>query len=627
MADLGSLYFDVLLRDKTAAERAKMKADLLRDLQIQLNVSVDTKTLTQQIRNDLLQNPFKIGIVVDKATATQAVQQALSQVRTWNGKYTDSDLRAERGRTQQAIQQWKEAQAELARVKAAHVAAKDAASAHASASISLGGAMGSNITIAGRLGAAMAGLYSVHMAKDFLANVIEIGGELEHQKIAMDTIFGDKGKRIDLFDKITTLARNSPFGVMELTKSVKALSAYGVEYNEIYETAKRLADISAATSVDINRLILAFGKTKSRTFLDGLEAKQFAYANIPIYDMLSKKLTELEGKFVSVKDVMGRIKKRDIGFDLVKEVLWDLTDEGGKFYNMQEALAGSVKTSWKLVKDNIELMYGELVESLAGPLKGTAEILQALTREWQTVSHVLGAAVTIYGVYRVSALATNVVLGKQTAGIYQNIMAEKAREVEKLRMFSITQKLTAAKLAQIANVKTLTLAEFKNLVAKKQLTYTDLVRLGTIGKLNKEMLLHAVRCGELSAAEARAMLTGEVWGRKLGLLGIKIKVLGLVLSSVGSSLKAFSSIRGLLEWPRSRALLGCGKNTPNKWIKPKRSVMKCLPKRLTAPKVYNRFLKESTASLSAWLNMKFSKRLPVWKMRLKITPQIPIGFE
>lgn len=539
MADLGSLYFDILLRDKTAAERAKIKRELLNDLKLNLDLQVDTKALRDKIRTDLLSQQFKINVVVDKATATQAVQQALSQVRTWNGKYTADDLRAERGKTQQALQQWRAAQAELAKVKASHISAKDAANAHMSASISLGNAMGSNITIAGRLGSAMASLYSVHMIKDFLANVVEIGGELEHQKIAMDTIFGDKGKTIDLFDKIKGLARNSPFGVMELTKSVKALSAYGVEYNEIYDTAKRLADISAATSVDINRLILAFGKTKSRTFLDGLEAKQFAYANIPIYDMLSKKLTELEGKFVSVKEVMGRIKKREIGFDMVKEVLWDLTDEGGKFYNMQEALAGSVKTSWKLVKDNIELMYGELAESLAGPLKGTAEILQGLTRNWQTLAWVLGGAVAVLGVYRLSQLATNMAITKATSSTYQQIMAEKAKEAAELRALRVNQRLTQSELQLIATSKQLTVEDFKRAINSGKLTHNQIIQLGTAGKLNKEMLIAAVRHGDLSKAEAHSIANGRLLWMNMGKFGNRLKTLGYALADFGKSLWAF----------------------------------------------------------------------------------------
>lgn len=536
MADLGSLYFDILLRDKTAAERAKIKADLLKDLQLTLDLKVDTKTLAQQVRNDLqthLQgHQFKINVVVDKATATQAVQQALAQVRTWNGKYTASDLMAEKGKTQQAIQQWKQAQAELARVKAAHLAAKDAANAHASASISLGNAMGANLTIAGKLGATMASLYSVHMAKDFLANVIEIGGELEHQKIAMDTIFGDKGKTIDLFGNIKDLARNSPFGVMELTKSVKALSAYGVEYNEIYDTAKRLADISAATSVDINRLILAFGKTKSRTFLDGLEAKQFAYANIPIYDMLSKKLTELEGKFVSVKDVMGRIKKREIGFDMVKEVLWDLTDEGGKFYDMQEALAGSVKTSWKLVKDNIELMYGELAETLAGPLKSTAEILQSLTGNWETVAWVVGAAAVQLGIFRLSAYATNLIMTKQTAITYGQIMADKKREAEMLKLSSVYQSLTIAERRKILTANRLTNEELRQLVMSEKLRQQDILRLIALRELDAEHIRFL-----MSIDMVDAKLVQEATGCRL--VTLRLKALGIALREAARSARAF----------------------------------------------------------------------------------------
>ena len=60
------------------------------------------------------------------------------------------------------------------------------------------------------ISSAMASLYSVHAAKEFLSQVIEIGGELEHQKIAMDTIFGDKGKTSELFGQIKGLARHLP---------------------------------------------------------------------------------------------------------------------------------------------------------------------------------------------------------------------------------------------------------------------------------------------------------------------------------------------------------------------------------------------------------------------------------
>lgn len=508
--------------------------EITRSVQASL-MQVQSRAFGLQISRDILYRSiddalghkrFIINVAVQHDQARKAVQDALLRAQVI-GK--DQALAYQRLQTGEL----KAAQAELARLKAAHMGAADAAKAHASASINLGGALGSNIKIAGELSSAMASLYSVHAAKEFLSQVIEIGGELEHQKIAMDTIFGDKGKTSELFGQIKGLARQSPFGVMELTKSVKALSAYGVQYNEIYDTAKRLADISAATSVDINRLILAFGKTKSRGFLDGLEAKQFAYANIPIYEMVRRKLEELEGQAVTTAQVMKRMKKREIGFDIVKDVLWDMTDEGGKFYNMQEALAGSVKTSWKLVRDNIELMFGEIAESAVGSsLKSLFEILQGLTREWRTVGTVVGTAAVGLGVYKVAQIGVNQVMQQGTAKTYEGLMAAKQRDAQRLRSKSLLMELTATEKARLATVDQLTAKELRNAVANDTLTLSQVEQLYVTGKLNKAHILSLYHHGLIDKATAKAILSNNRYI-------ISLKGLGMAMSSVGKAAKAF----------------------------------------------------------------------------------------
>lgn len=508
--------------------------EITRSVQASL-MQVQSRAFGLQISRDILYRSiddalghkrFTINVAVQHDQARKAVQDALLRAQVI-GK--DQALAYQRLQTGEL----KAAQAELARLKAAHMGAADAAKAHATASINLGGALGSNIKIAGELSSAMASLYSVHAAKEFLSQVIEIGGELEHQKIAMDTIFGDKGKTSELFGQIKGLARQSPFGVMELTKSVKALSAYGVQYNEIYDTAKRLADISAATSVDINRLILAFGKTKSRGFLDGLEAKQFAYANIPIYEMVRRKLEELEGQAVTTAQVMERMKKREIGFDIVKDVLWDMTDEGGKFYNMQEALAGSVKTSWKLVRDNIELMFGEIAESAVGSsLKSVAEILQSLTREWRTVGTVVGTAAVGLGIYKIAQIGVNQVMQQGTAKTYEGLMAAKQRDAQRLRSLSLVMDLTAAEKARIATANRLTNAELAQALKTGKLTLAQIEQLFVTGKLNKANIMYLFRMGLIDKETARAILAHNR-------LAISIKRVGMAMASAGKAIGAF----------------------------------------------------------------------------------------
>lgn len=503
-----------------------VQASLMQVQSRYFGLKVSRDILYRSIDEALGQKRFNINVAVQQDQARKAVQDALLRAQII-GK--DQALAYQRLQTGEL----RAAQTELARLKAAHMGAADAAKAHATASVSLGSAMGRNITIAGELGSAMASLYSVHAAKQFLSQVIEIGGELEHQKIAMNTIFGDTGKTNELFGQIKGLARTSPFGVMELSKSVKALSAYGVQYNEIYETAKRLADISAATSVDINRLILAFGKTRSRGFLDGLEAKQFAYANIPIYEMVRKKLEELEGQAVTTQEVMERMRKREISFDIVKDVLWDITDPGGKFYDMQEALAGSVKTSWKLVRDNIELMFGEIAESAVGnTLKSTAEILQGLTREWRTVGTVVGIAALGLGVYKVATIGLNQVMQNGTASAYQNLMAEKQRDAQRLRSLSLIMDLTAAEKARIITANRLTNAELAQAVKTEKLTLAQVEQLYVTGKLNKANVMHLFRMGLIDKANAKAILSNNR-------LTVSLKGIGMAMASVGKSIGAF----------------------------------------------------------------------------------------
>ncbi len=544
-----------------------VQASLMQVQSRYFGLRVSRDILYRSIDEALGTHRFPINIVVQQDQAHKAVQDALLRAQAM-GK--DQALAYQRMQTGEL----KAAQAELARLKAAQMGAASAAKAHATASIDLGGAMGSNIKIAGELGSAMASLYSIHAAKEFLSQVIEIGGELEHQKIAMDTIFGDKGKTNELFGQIKGLARQSPFGVMELTKSVKALSAYGVEYNEIYDTAKRLADISAATSVDINRLILAFGKTKSRTFLDGLEAKQFAYANIPIYDLLSKKLTELEGRFVSIGEVMERQKKREIGFDIVKDVLWDITDPGGKFYNMQEALAGSVKTSWKLVRDNIELMFGEIAESDVGDvLKEVATILQKLTRNWKLTGNVIAGVAAAYGVYKLAVLASNAVMGTAYAETIKNTSALKGKEAQIARTALQYRRLTIAEIQSVIQTNALSRANKNALFTRQKLTMGEMSALYQSKALTRDMALRLAATGRLergtlsllraqkliSYSDMRYLAQLRSGTTILGLHGKAVSALAMRFKLLGASIQsAFSSIGAMLLSPVTAAMAAIG---------------------------------------------------------------------
>lgn len=202
-------------------------------------------------------------------------------------------------------------------------------------------------------------------AQQFFNSIVQTGGEIVQQHVALRSILGDVQKADKLFEQTQQLALQSPFKFGELNRDVKQLAAFGVEANDLYNTTKRLADIASGLGVSFERLGLAYGQVKARSWLDGKELRQFAYAGLP----LLQKITDLynaEGKNgrtnYTNSDVKKMISNREVSFEDVQKVLWKMTDEGGQFYNMQFVLSETLLGKWNKLIDAWDIMLGKFAD-------------------------------------------------------------------------------------------------------------------------------------------------------------------------------------------------------------------------------------------------------------------------
>lgn len=564
MADLGNLYFDILFRDKTAEQRKKLKAEITKDLQAKLDVGFDKKKLVGDMKTLLQSEKFKINVVVDKASTTQAVRAAL-QAAGLNTNFTASDLRAAKAA---AIQTKAEASAaaarELARQRAARAAkaeldlanarerSANAARRHMTATLNMNGAMNSQLSIVGQLRNEFLGLYSIYAAQNFLRAVVDIGGELENQKIAMASILQDEGKATTIFNQIKKLAVASPFGVMDLNQYAKQLSAYSIPYNELYDTMKRLADISAGVGVDMGRIILAFGQIKAAKFLKGTELRQLTEANIPMVDKLAERFSKLEGRIVSAGEVLDMISKKKVTFEDVKDVLWELTDDGGMFHNMQEVLSESVKSKWKNLADAIDIMLCDIAESMGSTLKWTAESLTTLAQNWKELVPAIEAAVGAFGFWKAAMLVNSRLVVGEYKNISQTVLANKRLTAEKLRVEAAYRKLTVAEQQLIATSNKLTYADYEQMAVSGQLTKNKLLQLVAMKRLTvaqAESIALQAKMGRLDVSQIShigAMNVGirALWGN--------LKNLGMVLKGLAPQFIVFAAASAIFEsWYKS----------------------------------------------------------------------------
>lgn len=454
MGSLGKLWFELGLKNLTDKD-IKAVEKRLKDLDIQ--VGLNSQSLKSSIENALRGQQFKIDVVVDKANTTKLIQDAIAKAGI-NTNVSASDVRAKRieeinkriqNSYDESREKIKKLQEQVRKLRGEYSNTSSSANKYAG---SLGGItknMRTQFNLAVQLRNQLANIYSVYAAERFLTQIIEIGGEFQKQRVALQTMFKDATKADVLFGQIKELAVVSPFEFKELAGYTKQLAAFNIPYEEMYDTTKRLADISAGVGVDMGRIILAYGQVRSAEFLKGTELRQFTEAGIPLLEQLRKKFEELGETGITVGDVFDKISKREVSFQMVKDVLWDLTNEGGQFYNMQGALADTLAGKLSNLRDAYDVMLADIAESNNSTLSSGLDLITDMMSKWEEYSKTILVLIGTLGTYKTSIILLSAA----------HKLLNKSLLISKILTFIEAMKgLTIATKAQIVATKGLSVA-------------------------------------------------------------------------------------------------------------------------------------------------------------------------
>ena len=359
-------------------------------------------------------------------------------------------------------------------------------------------------------------------AQQFFNSIVQTGGEIVQQHVALRSILGDVQKADELFAQTQQLALQSPFKFGELNRDVKQLAAFGVEANDLYDTTKRLADIASGLGVSFERLGLAYGQVKARSWLDGKELRQFAYAGLPLLQRITE-LYNSEGKNgrnnYTKADVKKMISARQVSFEDVQKVLWKMTDEGGQFYNMQFVLSETLLGRWNKLIDAWDIMLGKFAEG-KNVVGGTFSFLINRTTDLiLALDKVSNAALAFGAMYALRKGATAIA---SRVGISSNLAALQAERQVKLRTFAVEQqqaliegKITLEKMRQniadyqgMLNSKINTRNAVEQAALEGRLSALKMQKAFREGLISKEMIEQLRLMGMISAKESE-LITKE----------------------------------------------------------------------------------------------------------------------
>ena len=258
----------------------------------------------------------------------------------------------------------------------------------------------------------MAFAFSMGTIKSFVGQIAEVRGQFELSERSLEAILQNKPKADEIFNKTVELAVKSSFRIKDLVDYTRQLSAYRIESDKLYDTTKRLADVSAGLGVDMGRLILAYGQVKAAAYLRGSEVRQFTEAGINMYGELQQYFKEVKGEAYTTAQIVDMISKRKVTFEDVEAIFQRMTDKGGTFYNMQEIQAETLQGKISNLKDAFDVMLNDIGKANEDTMKGMVSWGTSMLDNWKTLAEIGKALIPILIALKANSMFAKTSLGQ-----------------------------------------------------------------------------------------------------------------------------------------------------------------------------------------------------------------------
>lgn len=331
---------------------------------------------------------------------------------------------------------------------------------------------------AGQLSRQLALVFSVSQIEGYISKLANVRGEFELQQRSLEAILQNKAQADQIFNKTVQLAVKSPFQIKELVTFTKQLAAYRIESDKLYDTTKRLADVSAGLGVDMGRLILAYGQVKAAAYLRGTEVRQFTEAGINLYGELQRYFEEVKGEAYTTAQIVDMISKRKVTFEDIENIFKRLTDSGGLFYNMQEIQAETLQGKISNLKDSIDVMLNSIGKANEDTLKGTIDTVKVLIENWETLVNIAKVFAPIISSMALTAWAKKIGVANGAIGLFSVGLSKAGNAI---KAFGATFKASLPLMAITATIGAVTeLIEIQDEYDKRQKEYENKYYKGAV---------------------------------------------------------------------------------------------------------------------------------------------------
>lgn len=190
---------------------------------------------------------------------------------------------------------------------------------------------------------------------------VKTAADLETARQGFVTLLGSAEKADAVINRIKQEAARTPFELVGLTQATQLLTSVTKDGDKAIDIILDVGESLAAMGkgqAELDRIIVNLQQIGSVGHASLVDIKQFAFAGIPIFEMLQ----EATGK--TGEELANMISEGGVTFDMLIKMFQQATDEGGRFHGAFINQAGSFNQLMANMKDTFSIF-------LADVLKGT----------------------------------------------------------------------------------------------------------------------------------------------------------------------------------------------------------------------------------------------------------------
>lgn len=290
--------------------------------------------------------------------------------------------------------------------------------------------------------------------KGLVTDMINVRGEFQKTYISFETMLGSKEKADALMAQMVETAAKTPFDLQGVTSGAKQLLAYGTSADKVNETLVRLGNIASGLSIPLGELVYLYGTSMSQGRLFTQDVNQFMGRGIPLVAELSKELGKTES------EIRKMVTEGKVGFPELQKVIENMTNEGGKFYNLMEMQSTTLSGQISNLGDAWDSMLNSIGEDTQGIASMTISTVTSIIENYKEVGAIIASLVATYGTYKAAIVVVNM-LERANIMILRQAVVEKKLAAAANIVLSNSMAIAAARGKIFATVQKNIISTFK----------------------------------------------------------------------------------------------------------------------------------------------------------------------